>query len=100
MPPAHMLALIERLPEGSMTVSMRHDKKEWRDYLGADMNYYVSAGIFNAVNDNTVATGNWEKGKAPKLKPWPVPQIAKKLREKKPASVKDLFSKAQRFQNR
>ena len=98
MPPAHMLALVERLPEGSMTVSMRHDKKDWREYLGADMNYYVQAGIYNAVNDNTLATGNWGK-KKPKIKPWPVPQVAKKLRDSKPRSVKDLFARVQKYKD-
>lgn len=78
-----------------MTTSMRHDKENWRDYLDVGQGYYPLAGIYNAINDNTRATGNWGKGKAPKIDPWPVPQLLAKLRSKKPRTVKDLFARVQ-----
>lgn len=58
-----------------MYYSQRQDREHWREYLDLEPGYYVLAGIFNALNDNTRATGMWAKGKAPKFRPWPTPQI-------------------------
>ncbi|MGM9381116.1 hypothetical protein [Streptomyces antibioticus] len=38
----------------------------------------MTADIFDAINQNTRATGNWGKGKAPKLPAWPRPKPSKK----------------------
>ena len=78
-PPAHLFALCERLPEGSMTSALLTDEENWRDYLDITPHYYVQAGIYDAVNNNTAATGNWKK-KAPKIEPWPLPAQMPKLR--------------------
>ena len=94
IPPAHLLAMIDRLPEGSMTVAMRAGGDDWRDYFEADLHYHVAAGIFDAINSNTLGTGNWKKGHEPKFKPWPTPAVLTKRRKSKPKSVRDLFNKA------
>lgn len=57
----------------------------------------MKADIFDALNQNTRATGQWGKGKAPKFKPWPRPAATKKKQagEKKPKriSVADIYKK-------
>lgn len=74
-------------------MSMMADREYWRVYMDIDQNYYALAGVVNAVNDNTIATGNFKK--RPKIDPWPTPQvIAAKLKKKKesgPKTVKDLY---------
>lgn len=75
-----------------MYVSQLRDPEHWREYLDIDASYYVLAGIFNAVNDNTRGTGNWPKGKAPKFKPWPTPDILAKQTGVKPRSLDDMFA--------
>lgn len=96
-----MLSLIDRLPEGSKTLSLVSDPEHWRAYMDISSDYYVMAGIFNAINLNTTATGNFKK--KPKLDPWPVPKLAVELEKKReaarPKSVADLFNKAKRWQN-
>ena len=74
-----------------MYVSQLRDPDHWRDYLDIDAKYYVLAGVYNAINDNTRGTGNWPKGKAPKFKPWPTPDILAKKAKAKPRSIDDLF---------
>lgn len=87
-----------------MTTSMRSDREHWRDYLDINADHYVLAGIYNAVNNNTRATGHWAKGKAPKIDPWPIPQLAAGVRAKaearKPKSVADLFTRVQSHKQR
>lgn len=84
-----------------MTLAQLHGGKNWRDYLDIGPDYYVAAGIYNAVNDNTRATGNWAKGKVPKIDPWPTPNLAAKARAKaearKPKSVADLYRRVQKY---
>ena len=96
--PLFVLSLVERLPEGSKTLALMEDKQYWRTYLDINPDYYVLAGIFNAVNDNTRARGNFKK--KPKFEPWPVPQLlikkAKKREEDRPKSVKDLYERIMR----
>ena len=50
------------------------------------------ADLFDAINQNTRACGNWGNKKAPKIEPRPRPKQGKK---KKKVSVADIF---QRFQ--
>ena len=92
IPPAHLLAMVERLPEGSMTSAMRRGGESWGEHFGLDKNYYLGAGIFDAIQANTIGTGQWRKGKAPKFVPWPLPKSEKK---KTPTTVRSLFEKMQ-----
>lgn len=89
-----IIALIDRLPEGSRFISELHDPDDWREYLGADAHYMALAGIYEAVNQNTRATGNW-KGKPPRMDPWPTPGIAaeraKKSRAPEATTLDDIF---------
>lgn len=57
----------------------------------------MKADIYDALNLNTRATGNWEKGKAPNFPAWPRPNsTATKPEEKKPVSVADIYRQFQR----
>ena len=96
--PLFVISLIERLPEGSKTQALMQDSKYWRSFMDINPDYYVLAGIFNAVNDNTRARGNFKK--PPKFEPWPVPQLivdkAKKKESDRPKTVKDLYARIMR----
>lgn len=90
--PALVISLIEALPPGSATHAVAVDEENWRFYLDATNSYYALASIYDAVNNNTAATGNWKK-KPPKFDPWPTPELMakKKVKDKKPTSVRELF---------
>lgn len=72
--PALVLALYARLPQDSMTRAQERDPENWFYYMGADPSYYLLAGIYDAVNLNTRATGQYKKGKAPVFEPYPLPE--------------------------
>lgn len=58
----------------------------------------MSADLFDALNQNTRATGQWGKGKAPKIPHYPRPQAkkAEKKKAQKPRSVADIYKHFQR----
>lgn len=60
--PRLLLSLIERFPEGSEFDAERMGGREFRDW---NLEHYLMAGVINAVNSNTIATGSWKKGKTP-----------------------------------
>lgn len=61
-------------------------------HLGWGHDRYLAAATYDALNSNTVATGQWKKGKAPKLKPWPRPKIKKQAKKSKPKSVAEIYN--------
>ena len=90
--PVLALALYEGLPPGSATWAMQQSEEHWHEYVDAGNAYYALSGIYDAVNVNTRATGNFKK--PPKIEPWPVPEIRVKKIEKakkKPRTVKELY---------
>lgn len=62
-----------------------------REYFGWGSERHMLADIFDAINLQTRATGNWQKGKAPKLPPFPRPGRDKK--PAKPVTVADLHKR-------
>jgi len=62
-----------------------------RQFLGWGQDRQIAAATYDAVRDNTLATGNFKKGKKPSFKPWPRPKG--KPRSKPKATVKDLFKR-------
>lgn len=88
--PLFVLALIERLPEGSKTYALMHDKEYWRAYLDITPEYYGIAAIVNAVNCNTGARGNFKK--KPKFEPFPTPDtlVAKQRKRKSKNRLENL----------
>jgi hypothetical protein len=57
-----VLALIQRLPDDSLTAALAAGG---RHLFGWGPDRHMQANIFDAINVNTKATGNWRKGKAP-----------------------------------
>jgi len=64
-----------------------------REFFGWTLDRYINVGIFNSVNVNTVASGNWKEGKAPTPPEWPTPKPkSKKKASEQPKSLLDLRS--------
>ncbi|GGU77204.1 hypothetical protein GCM10010211_48900 [Streptomyces albospinus] len=94
--PALVLALVQRLPDTSLTVALASGGRE---HFGWGVDRHMAADIFDAVNQNTRATGQWGKGKAPKIPPFPRPQIKAKAKPKagkRAASVAAIYKHFQR----
>ncbi|MFI1655617.1 hypothetical protein ACH4ZU_12020 [Streptomyces sp. NPDC020472] len=60
----------------------------------------MSADLYDALNQNTRATGQWGKGKAPKIPAYPRPKATKAERKKdqakKPRTVAEIYKHFQR----
>ena len=65
-----------------------------KDHFGWGMDRHMMADLYDALNQNTRATGNWGK-KPPKFPTYPRPTSAPKG-EKKPVTVADIFQQFQR----
>ncbi|MEU9605460.1 hypothetical protein [Streptomyces sp. NPDC048057] len=84
--PMFVMALVRRLPDTSLTVALASGG---RDHFGWGVDRHLKADIFDAINSNTRATGNWgSKGKAPKIPSWPRPKPPKKPRKTGPKAGK------------
>lgn len=64
-----------------------------RELYGWGQDRHLAADIFDALNQNTRATGNWGKKKPPTIKPFPRPSVKKPKERSGTASVKALFAK-------
>ncbi|MFE0771966.1 hypothetical protein [Streptomyces sp. NPDC058861] len=60
----------------------------------------MAADLYDAMNQNTRATGQWGKGKAPKIPAYPRPKATKaekkKDKAKKPRTVAEIYKHFQR----
>jgi hypothetical protein len=93
--PALVILLAQRLPDTSLTVALASGGRE---HFGWGVDRHLAADLFDAVNLNTRATGNWAKGKAPTFPHFPRPASkAAKPEDRKPVSVAEIY---QRFQRR
>lgn len=91
MDPALLLALLERLPDDSMTAALAAGGKH---LFGWGVDRYIAADTFDALNLNTVATGQWKK-KPPEIKPYPRPKAHAQTPEvagKKRVSLRQLHA--------
>jgi hypothetical protein len=94
--PALVLAYAQRLPDDSLTVALASGG---RDRFGWGQDRLLLADVYDAINVNTRATGNWGKGKAPKFDAYPRPKSKSKVagaKPKKPVTVADLYKQFQR----
>lgn len=78
---------MRRLPDDSLTHAIAQGGHE---HFGWGVSRHLLADIYDAINQNTRATGNWKK--PPKIKPWPRPRAKADKGDKKPRTVADLFS--------
>ena len=86
-PPILVCELIRGLPDDSMTHAL---KQGGIQFLGWGTDRHMAASTYDAINNNTVATGNWSK-KPPKIPTYPRPSV--KILEKPKATVLSLFNK-------
>lgn len=84
-----VLALIQRLPEGSMFLARRRGGEErWQEFFEWTRQQAILADLFDAMQIQTQVTGNWSK-KAPDMPMYPRPKVVEK---KKPITVADLYA--------
>lgn len=72
--PRLLLSLCERFPEGSEYDAELMGSRELRDWTLANI---LRAANVNAVNSNTIITGNWKKGHVPQIEPIGPPKVDK-----------------------
>jgi hypothetical protein len=94
--PRLLLAWIEGLPEDSAFIASVREAAPYRepdphaqyepDWRGWTRLHSMIADLFDAVNLNTAATGNYKK--RPTFEPWPRP---KKRRPKRVADIRRMF---------
>lgn len=63
-----------------------------RHYMGWGETRHLLAHIYDALNLNTRATGNWGK-QPPNFEPWPRPNTRSAAPAKKKTSVADLYNR-------
>lgn len=62
------------------------------EHFGWGVDRHIAADTYDALNQNTRATGQWAK-KAPDIPAWPRPKTGRTPEaEKKPVTVKDLYA--------
>lgn len=80
-----------RLPDTSLTVALASGGRE---HFGWGVDRHMLADVYDAINQNTRASGNWSKKGPPKIPAWPRPNPKqKKPDQKKPVSVASLFAR-------
>lgn len=73
-----------------MTVAMSNGGE---DHFGWGLDRHMIADLYDAINQNTRATGNWGKGKAPTFPMFPRPKSKPKKAVKKATTVASLFQR-------
>ena len=91
--PSLVLALAQRLPDNSLTSALASGG---RDHFGWGIDRHLMADLYDAINQNTRATGNWARGKVPTIPAWPRPKHEAKPEAKKKVSVADVYRQFQR----
>jgi hypothetical protein len=88
--PSFVVSLARRLPDTSMTSALASGG---RHHFGWGTDRHMMADIYDALNQNTRATGQWDK-KPPEIPPWPRPEAGDLTpEEKKPVTVADLYKR-------
>lgn len=80
---------MQGLPEDSLTFALANGNRELHGYSRV---LSVLKDVFDAINVNTQATGNW-KSKPPNLPLAPRPKVVDREKPKKPVSVAELYSR-------
>ncbi|MEU0739260.1 hypothetical protein [Streptomyces sp. NPDC006134] len=84
--------MVQRLPDTSMTVALASGGRE---FFGWGVDRHMQADLFDALNSNTKATGNWAKGKVPKIPPYPRPKPKTQTENKaqRRVSVAEIYAR-------
>lgn len=91
--PSLVIALIQRLPDTSLTVALATGGRE---NFGWGGDRHLQADIYDALNQNTRATGNWGK-KVPTIPAWPRPKPKSEETEKPKMTVAQLFQQMKKL---
>ncbi|QDP44220.1 tail assembly chaperone [Streptomyces phage Celia] len=86
--PSLVALLVQRLPDTSLTIALAAGGRE---HFGWGVDRHMSADLYDALNQNTRATGNWGKGKAPKIPEYPRPKSRAAKAKKKFKTVAELY---------
>lgn len=90
--PSLVMALIARLPDTSLTRALASGGTE---HFGWGVERHMLADLYDAISQNTRASGQWGKKGAPTIPPYPRPTINPKG-EKPRVSVKQLHAQFSR----
>lgn len=89
--PALVHLLVRRLPDTSLTMALASGGRE---HFGWGADRHMTADLFDALNQNTRATGQWGKRGAPKFPEYPRPKAKKeshKGEKKRRLSVAEIY---------
>lgn len=87
--PSLVATLVRALPDTSLTSALASGGRE---HFGWGVDRHLQADLYDAINVNTTATGQYKK--PPNIPAWPRPDPdATSPAEKKPVTVADLYSK-------
>lgn len=90
--PYEVNLLLPGLPDDGMVAAVQqarahgYSDKEAQRFYGWGTERWLLKHLYDAINMNTLASGNWAKGKQPKFEPFPSPLDEKPESLKKPAS--------------
>ncbi|MFC4336016.1 hypothetical protein [Salininema proteolyticum] len=87
--PSLVLLLIEALPEEALTRAIAAGNEGLH---GWDASRFLLADIYDAINLNTRATGNWKKS-PPTIPHWPRPKPRQAREQAKRVTVADLHAR-------
>lgn len=86
--PLFVLQVVRGLPDTSLTSALASGGIE---YYGWGVDRYLLAEMYDSLNLNTQASGQW-KGKPPQFKPFPRPQNGAKKKKGEKVTVRDLYT--------
>lgn len=90
--PSLVLLAVRALPDDSLTAAL---SAGGRDHYGWGVDRHLLANLYDALNLNTRASGNWGKKKPPNLPDYPRPK-SKPTGESAPkrkTTVRDIFAR-------
>ena len=90
-PPSLVLQYVYGLPDESLTAALVAGGREFYGWGG---NRHLLADIYDAMNLNTTATGNYKK--PPKIPAYPRPEIVKQEKPKPKVSLESIWTKLNR----
>lgn len=87
--PSLVLSLVQRLPDTALTIALASGGRE---HFGWGVDRHMTADLYDALNQNTRASGQWGKKGAPKIPEYPRPKSKPKDKgPKKAKSVADIY---------
>ena len=93
MAPSLVISLIASLSDTSRTLASIRGGPQFRGW-GVDRE--ILALLYDLLTQLIIVSGNWQKGKVPKFKPFPRPKGEEKAKEKKkPPTLREVWKRLQ-----